>query len=263
MKKTFKTTIWILVIAGIIVLGGFINMEKGKTVCKKFVVNINYDDSDPLITVDDIKNEVYKSYDSIIGKTIAKLNLEEIERIVNGIKYIAKGDVYTTLRGTLGINVIQRKPIVRIINRKNQSFYIDQTGVPFPLSKEYSSRVIIANGNIKERFNDTIKLFNYEEFKELHLKNPSVLQKIYILATYINKDEFLKAQIEQIYVNKSSEFELTPKVGRHIIIFGDIDNIEKKFDKLYVFYLEGLNKTGWDKYKAINLKYKNQVVCSK
>jgi cell division protein FtsQ len=64
-------------------------------------------------------------------------------------------------------------------------------------------------------------------------------------------------------VNKNTEFELVPKVGRHIIVFGDIDNMEKKFDKLIVFYKEGLNKTGWDKYKIINLKYENQVVCSK
>lgn len=263
MKNTFKIIIWIAVIAGIIVLGGFINIEKKKAVCKKFEVNIDYDDSDPLITVDDIKEKVYKSYDSLVGKKIKDIDLDTIEKIVNEIKYVAKGDVYTTLSGNVEINIIQRKPVVRIINRRNQSFYIDQEGVPFPLGKEYSSRVIIANGNIKETLNDTTKLYGYKDFREMNIENPSVLQKIYLLATYINSDDFLKAQIEQIYVNKNSKFELVPKVGRHIIIFGDIDDMEKKFDKLYVFYKEGLNKTGWDKYKVINLMYENQVVCSK
>jgi cell division protein FtsQ len=263
MKKTFKIILWIIIIAGIIVVGGFINIEKKKTICKKFEVNINYDDSYPLITVDDIKDKVYKLYDSVVGKRLVDIDIEKIESIVNQVKYVAKGDVYTTLRGNLEINIIQRKPIVRIINRKNQSFYIDQTGVLFPLGKEYSARVIIANGNIKESLNDTTKLYSFEEFSELNIINPSTLQKIYLLATYIARDDFLKAQIEQIYVNKNSEFELTPKVGRHVIIFGDIDNMEKKFNKLFVFYKEGLNKTGWDKYKVINLKYDNQVVCSK
>jgi hypothetical protein len=27
--------------------------------------------------------------------------------------------------------------------------------------------------------------------------------------------------------------------------------------------MEGLNKAGWNKYKVINLKYKDQVVCTK
>ncbi len=263
MKKTFKIILWILIIAGIIVLGGFINIEKKKTICKKFEVNINYDDSYPLITVDDIKEKVYKLYDSVVGRRLSDIDIEKIERIVNQVKYVAKGDVYTTLRGNLEINVIQRKPIARIINRRNQSFYIDQSGVLFPLGKEYSARVIIANGNIKESLNDSTKLYCFEEFSEHNIMNPSALQKIYLLATYIDRDDFLKAQIEQIYVNKSSEFELIPKVGRHVIIFGDIDNMEKKFNKLFVFYKEGLNKTGWDKYKVINLKYDNQVVCSK
>jgi hypothetical protein len=31
-----------------------------------------------------------------------------------------------------------------------------------------------------------------------------------------------------------------------------------------MFYTEGLNKTdGWNKYSIINIKYKNQVVCTK
>ncbi len=263
IKKGFKIVLWVFIVAGIIALGGFINIEKGKTVCKKFEVNINYDGSDPLITVDDIKEKVYKSYDSLVGKRIKDINLEKLEKIVNEIKYVAKGDVYTTLRGNLEITVTQRKPVVRIINRKNQSFYIDREGVPFPLGEEYSSRVLVASGNIKEPLNDTTKLYGYEDFTELNIENPPVLQKVYLLATYINSNDFLKAQIEQIYVNKNTEFELVPKVGRHIIVFGDIDNMEKKFDKLIVFYKEGLNKTGWDKYKIINLKYENQVVCSK
>ncbi len=263
MKNRFKTILWILIIAGIIVLGGFINIEKKKTVCKKFEVNIDYDGADPLITVDDIKGKVYESYDSLLGKRIKDIDLEKIERVVNEIKYVAKGDVYTTLGGNVEINITQRKPVVRIINRKNQSFYIDREGIPFPLGKEYSSRVIVANGNIGASLNDTIKLYGYDDFRERNISNPSVLQEIYLLATYINKDDFLRAQIEQIYVNKSSEFELVPKVGRHIILFGKTDNMEKKFDKLYVFYKEGLSKTGWDKYKVINLKYENQVVCSR
>ena len=91
----------------------------------------------------------------------------------------------------------------------------------------------------------------------------STIQKLYIINRYIQEDSFLQAQIEQIYINKSNEIELVPKVGRHLILFGDIDNMETKFENLIVFYEQGMKKAGWKKYKTINLKYSNQVICSK
>jgi cell division protein FtsQ len=44
---------------------------------------------------------------------------------------------------------------------------------------------------------------------------------------------------------------------------GGADNLEDKFERLFVFYRMGLNKTGWARYNIINIKFKNQVVCSK
>jgi cell division protein FtsQ len=47
-------------------------------------------------------------------------------------------------------------------------------------------------------------------------------------------------------------------------VFGEAKDFEEKFEKLKTFYTEGLNKTdGWNKYSTINIKYKNQVVCTK
>jgi cell division protein FtsQ len=46
-------------------------------------------------------------------------------------------------------------------------------------------------------------------------------------------------------------------------VFGTGDDIEIKFEKLMLFYKEGLSRVGWDKYSTINLKYKNQIVCTK
>jgi cell division protein FtsQ len=67
-----------------------------------------------------------------------------------------------------------------------------------------------------------------------------------------------------LYINTDKEIELYPAVGGHKIIFGKGDDIEEKFEKLKVFYREGLNSIdSWNKYSSINLKYKSQVVCIK
>ena len=86
---------------------------------------------------------------------------------------------------------------------------------------------------------------------------------LYKLSTYITEDKFLKSQIEQIYVDPNGEFELIPRIGNHIILVGGAENLEDKFERLFVFYKYGLSKTGWSKYNIINIKFKNQIVCSK
>ena len=39
--------------------------------------------------------------------------------------------------------------------------------------------------------------------------------------------------------------------------------MQEKFNKLEIFYKEGLNYMGWEKYETIKLDYKGQVVCDK
>jgi cell division protein FtsQ len=70
--------------------------------------------------------------------------------------------------------------------------------------------------------------------------------------------------IQQIYVNTKKEIELYATIGNHKIVFGNSEDIPEKFNKLKMFYKEGLNSIdAWNKYSIVNLKYKNQVVCTK
>ena len=123
-------------------------------------------------------------------------------------------------------------------------------GVLFPVSKNFSSRVLVATGNI-----------NFDLKKDIqHNEQYNELKKI---ALQIHQHDFWKAQIEQIFVEASGEFTLIPRVGGHQILFGNCIDMDVKFKKLFAFYKNGLNKVGWDKYKIINLKFKDQIVCTK
>ena len=72
-----------------------------------------------------------------------------------------------------------------------------------------------------------------------------------------------KAQITAIAFDEKNEIVLYPRVGDHKIILGVAGDFKNKFEKLKVFYRQGLGKVGWDRYSMINLKYHNQVVCTK
>lgn len=255
MKRIINITIWIAGIVGVLVLLSFIEAEHKKSTCKGIDIFIDYQSGDVMISKEDVENQINTLMDSVVGRKLSDINTVLIEDQLNEVALLADADVYTTLTGTLKVKVIQRKPIIRIVNSSNQNFYIDETGSAMPAVKGSPSRVLVANGHIKEKYSDTLVIQQTDQ--------TSTLTKLYRLSKYINDHGFLKSQIEQVYVNQNGEFELVPKVGRQLIVFGDIDNMEKKFDKLLVFYKEGISRTGWDKYKTINLKFDNQVVCSK
>jgi cell division protein FtsQ len=100
--------------------------------------------------------------------------------------------------------------------------------------------------------------------KDSALSQACILDDIYALASYIQSDSVISGLITQAYVNSEREIELYPAVGNQKIIFGKAEDIAGKFEKLKIFYTEGMNSSnGWDKYSVINLKYKNQVVCTK
>jgi len=200
----------------------------------------------------------------ISGKPIGWINIRQIENSIKMQAYVEKVHIYESLDGYIFIDVKQREPILRIINCKYETFYVDGSGRLLPPNPFYPARVLVANGNISHSYIAN-RNFRIETPMTGDTLGPAdtLLLDLYKLALYINRDRFLKAEIDQIFVTPSSEFELVPKVGNHIIMLGRADDLDGKFKKLLAFYKQGLNIIGWNKYNYINIKYKNQVVCSK
>lgn len=255
MKRILNITMWLAGLAALSLLVGFIESEHKKITCKELVVSIDYGEAEPLISPEELNKLVLSSFDSLVGKKLSDINSVDIENHVNDIQFIETAEVYTTITGTMKIKVLQRNPILRVINAKNQDYYIDRKGRLVPVKTGRSTRVLVASGHIPEKYSDTLDVSSPGHSR--------LLNDLYVMSNYIRKDEFLRAQIEQIYVTDEKEFELVPKVGRHLILFGDIAGMEDKFRKLKVFYEQGMKKAGWDSYSRINLKYKDQVVCEK
>lgn len=152
---------------------------------------------------------------------------------------------------------------MRVINPNGDSYYIDANGQVMPLSKKYTAHVIVVNGNLNEPYMDHVG----ENLRRQQIKadksTGELLPDLFRLVQFINNNKFWKAQIEQIYINGKHDIELVPRVGNHTIILGSVDDMSEKFENLRAFYEQGLSKYGWNKYKTINLKFKNQIVCTK
>lgn len=259
MNKWLQISVWTVSIVLIIVALGFVKKSNSETVLVKPIINIDYETDNRFISEHDVSIQIVSVTDTGL-LLLNQFSVNQIEEKLNNNHSIKDAQVYKTIDGKLVVNVKQRRPIVRIFS-KNGSYYIDEKGNLMPLSHKYSARLLVVSGNVNEPFSKRYK-FNYSNLSD-SLAGKTMLDDIYKLADYIDKSEFWKAQIEQVAVNKVSEFELIPKVGNHKIVFGGITNLEGKFEKLMIFYKKGLEKTGWNEYSEINLKYKNQVVCKK
>jgi len=261
-RRTIFIIVWAFLCVLLAIVLGMIVRKNGNSRCREIQISINYPSDDHFITEQDIRDSIALMVDTARGIRLSGIDIETLERMICDNPYIARAEVFTTIDGIVRVEVQQRKPIVRVQNSIRQNFYISDDGRLMLLKQGKAARVLFASGNISEYYWEGMRLDAGCNKNDTAIIK-TTLYKIFRLAQYISKDKFLDAQIEQIYVNRNGDITLIPMVGSHVIIFGDIDNMEEKFEKLMVFYKQGFPQEGWDKYDTINLKYQNQIVCTK
>ncbi|MDR2621524.1 MAG: cell division protein FtsQ [Dysgonamonadaceae bacterium] len=239
----------ILIILFVVLLSGYIGFTmvylnffhlSEDLICKKVEVEVantlgqNYISENEVVTL--MKNmNVFP-----VGKNLSKISASEIEEKLANNKLIKKAECFKTVGGDVRIKVYQRIPVLRVFSQ-NGSYYVDNERQIMPVPNNFAAYVPVAVGNIDNEY---------------------AKKQLYDFANYIQKDKFWNSQITQIYVTSRQEIILTPTVGNHQIILGKIEDYVENLDKLRVFYEKGLNKIGWNRYSTINLKYKNEVVCT-
>lgn len=263
-KKIIISVLWIIAIAGLTSSLGFVSKNEREIVATRMDINIHNNEENLFLSELDVKQFFDQRGNSIISQKYKQINIPELEKALNSHPAIENAEVSADLNGEIKINIVQRTPVLRIINKSGESYYIDSKNKLMPLNENYSARVLIASGEINEPYARRYE-YSVDQIKKSKIfKELSVLDDVLDVATYINMDTSLTALIHQISVNKDRDIELYPAIGNHKIVFGDAQNIAEKFNKLKLFYLEGLSKSdNWTKYTAINLKYKNLVVCTK
>ena len=247
VKKIFVVLGW-LCLAGIGVFTIYFAYDQKEAVkCQSIVVFIS-PDSPRFIDEEGIADMIEKSGEPIIGHRLSDINTEKLESRLSTFTTLKDVEIYRKIeahglsfKGKLVINVGERTPVLRI-KTANEDYYLDMEGIKIPISSKYIERIAIASG-----------VFPDETIKNNLLK----------MADFVNKDEFWRALIEQVLIQPNGELLLIPQVGDYLIEFGKPDDYELKFRNLKAVYQQGFKNFGWNKYKAIGVKYHNQVVCTK
>jgi cell division protein FtsQ len=238
-KKFLKYLLFTVLIVGLGFLYSFSSARNQQKIVSG--ISIEFKDGDNNFLTHLMVNKLLIQNDETVSiKAKSDLNLYGLENKVLKNPYVENAAVFLTIDGQLKTIIKQRTPVARII-LKNDSYYVDKQGVKVPLSSNYSARVLLVSG----------------------VENDEEISNILPLISFILKDNFLQKEIVGIEKSDVNEYQFAVRSGDYKIDFGNLSEIDIKFKKLKAFY----NKTFEDKtiqnYKAINLKYHNQVVCTK
>ena len=260
LKRFLNILFWVAVIAYFFVALSFVSERRREQVCTTMNIIIRDSVSSHFVTAEAISRMVDNQTQKLAGNLFDSISAVKIERQLCAYAPIHNAEVYKTINGTVHVIITQRTPVVRIINRNGESFYLDQFGDALKQSGRYSAHVLVANGHIDKRLPAQ---GGFNVLKDTEQTKKNTLRELYDLAGYINNNKFWNAQIQQIYVNADGDFELIPRVGAHVIVFGRFERADEKFSKLLSLYRNGLNVKGWNEYSIINLKYHGQLVCTR
>lgn len=249
IKKIFFIAFWLCIAAGMFTLLMAAISTKNKDRCSGYEINIAGDVKNLFIDEKDVELLLQKSLGgTITGKLITSFNLLALEQKLEKDNWIEDAELYFDNRDLLHVRIREREPIARIFTISGGSYYLDSAGKSIALSEKLSARVPVFTG-----FPDRL----------VNAADSELLAQVKKAAAFIYHDPFWMAQVAQVDINEHRKFEMVPVVGTHLVRLGDGENMEAKFRRLMIFYQQVLSKTGFEKYKLIDVQYKGQVVASR
>lgn len=260
MRIWIKRIVWVLFFVGVIVLMFRSCDVHNERIMDKPEIIIHVNGEDAFLTEDELYDRLKRKGYIFEGQNHKSLNAAKIERYISSMSEIKDVRVFTRIGKHWTIEVTVRKPIARIFNKYNETFYLDEDGIVVRASGLHTARVVVVTGLIPDRITSipVKEIINNDSLKSIRK-----LDDVYRISNYVCNDPELQALIGQIHLKKNGDFVLIPLVGDQLIVFGSAftdKEVRDKFEKLKIFYTEGLPYEGWDKYSEINLKYGGQIV---
>ncbi len=244
-----KGLLWLIAgLSSALLLISAITSQRAKTVGGVEYNLRHLSDGNDLITVQELKERILQTYDfDLVGVEAERLDLSDVERVLKDEAFIVDADAYLDANQNLHIDITQRTPVLRIMDLQGRNFYLDCEGVKLPLSHHFTARVPIASGVLNDY--------------RIHIDSTGgSLGSAFEIAKAARNDDFVNSWLESIHFTSSGEIILNGNVGRFDVIFGGSKNIQEKFEKLKLFFKDGLRVTGWNEIESLDLTYAGQVI---
>ncbi|RDI54710.1 cell division protein FtsQ/DivIB [Flavobacterium glaciei] len=214
------------------------NRNANRKLTKSVVVFVG--DNAPFVKQETVNKLLIENKKDASSIQKVNLDLNKLEITINAHEMIEKSDVFVSIDGVLKAVVKQKTPIARVFDNKG-SFYIDYKGNRMPLSTNFTARVPLVSGGINKK--------NNEDLSDLF--------------RLIYDDAFLKKNIIGIQIMPNGSLKMLNRNFEYQIDFGRMINVERKFKNYKAFFQKAILDSSLYKYKKIDLRFTEQVVCTK
>ena len=229
----------VLMFALVIFLFSFTsNRNANRKITKSMVVFVG--DNAPFVKQETVNKLLIENRKEVQSIAKDKLDLNKLEKALNAHAMIEKSDVFVSIDGVLKATVKQKTPIARVFDG-DDSFYIDYEGNKMPLSSNFTARVPLVSG-------------------EINKNNTADLAELFRI---IYGDEFLKKNIIGVQIMPNGSLIMLNRNFNYQIDFGRAINVKAKFNNYKAFFQKAVLDSSLYKYNKIDLRFTQQVVCTK
>ena len=254
VKKILSILAWIATAAALVALFVVAREHYLDTPIRSVSVNIDRSTDSGFVK----ENAVLADVGSLCNVAkIGSVNMSAIAKQLKSNPWIESSSSFIDLDANLNISIKEYQPVMRVFGKNGQSVYVTEEGTVLPTSLGHTPHVLIASGN-----------FNLDDIGSQHQlcdtleADRNILNAMHILNA-IKRNNFMQTCTGQLFCNGKDEFEMVAKDIDARIVIGDTCNIDDKLKRLEIFIKQKANGNEIKDFKKIDLRYKNQIVCTK
>lgn len=232
----------VIAAAGLLIgLGGF-RRTYSSTRCQGIEVVVLDSASNKYLSSKEIIRVLDKEFGGYLNRFADKIELDKIEKVLDGCLYLDSHEAYLTRDGILHIEVTQRTPVAKIVSG-GANYYLDESGKSFRVSEDWCKDLLCIGGSAP-------------------MSNTQWSSRAASLVDWVNSRSKWRENVVSFRSEPSGEMSLRLKDREEIFVLGQPTDFKAKFARIEE-YLEKVVPSLEEgvKYNKVILKYNNQIVC--
>jgi cell division protein FtsQ len=250
LKKIIQRLLFFLLWVGIATGMTFLLMaaigQRNKERFRSYTIEIQGSYGSSFLTSDSVANLLQSHTAGVRGELLSLFNMQQVESKLQLHPWIRRAQLYFDNQDVLHVRITEKLPIARVFTNNGASSYLDENGHYMPLSASRTLKLPVFTG-----LPDSVDATKADSVLLLQMRN---------MAQVILADSFWNAQVAQVDWTPEGSWELIPLVGDQVVRLGQAQDFLGQLRKLFIFYKQVLAKTGFNRYRTIDLRFDNQVI---
>lgn len=213
--------------------------RQGEMECRGISVSLDADKSNKLVSETDVVNMIDKEFGGYINRPVTRIDLGEIEDILQSSGYFHSSEAYFTCDGILHVELTPYKPVVRMTDDESL-WYIDISGRAFKVDEDWDSTMVTIKGMPP-------------------VKDSRWAAKAAEMCVWLDSDKVWSGKKAGITSDSKGELSVSLAGRPEEFSIGGPDDFRRKFARIGK-YMDRIAPTGME-YTSVNVKYKGQIIC--